>query len=33
MGRVFIDMLEEYKRGAGAAILERMNGLGLSPVS
>jgi hypothetical protein len=33
MGRLFIDMLEQLKRGEGRALLDRLNALGLSPVS
>lgn len=33
LGRLFIDMLEQYKRGEGRALLDRLNALGLSPVS
>jgi hypothetical protein len=33
MGRLFIDLLEQFKRGEGGQILERLNALGMSPVS
>ncbi|MCG6923839.1 MAG: hypothetical protein LJF30_00725 [Acidobacteria bacterium] len=33
MGRLFIDMLEQFKRGEGGQILDRLNALGMSPVS
>jgi hypothetical protein len=33
LGRVFIEMLEQFKRGEGGQILDRLNALGLSPVS
>lgn len=33
LGRVFVEMLDQYKRGEGRSILDRLNALGLSPVS
>jgi len=33
MGRLFIDLLEQFKRGEGGQILDRLNSLGMSPVS
>ena len=33
LGRLFIEMLDQYKRGEGRAILDRLDALGLSPVS
>lgn len=33
IGRLFIDMLEQFKGGEGGQILDRLNSLGISPVS
>ncbi len=33
MGRLFIDLLEQFKRGEGGQILDRLNALGMNPVS
>ena len=33
LARVFVEMLEQFKRGEGGQILDRLNSLGVSPVS